>query len=67
MTSITPKAQGHSGSKNSLVANGVDPNDRKTNGLCRADITSTTWAKNTKSGTLSFVPACIHSTQFQGF
>ena len=57
ITSITRKVMGHNGSKKSLVAKGVDENDRKTNGLCMADVTSTTWAKNTKSGDLLFSPA----------
>jgi hypothetical protein len=52
ITSNTEKLKGHNGSKKSLVENGSDANDRKTNGACRAAETSTTWARKTKSGTL---------------
>ena len=35
-----------------LMGNGIDVNNLKTNGTCIAEVTSTTCARNTKFGTL---------------
>lgn len=56
MTNMNTKTNGKNGSKNSLVQNGVEANDLNKNGACIAEVISTTCAKNTKSGTLPFLP-----------
>lgn len=55
MASITKKAKGHIGIKKNFVLKGMELNDRRMNGECIDDIISTTWARKTKSGTLSSV------------
>lgn len=57
MVRITSKEPGHIGSRKALVAKGIELNERKRNGACIDDITSTPCARNTKSGILPFLPS----------
>uniref|UniRef100_A0A0A9HFN0 Uncharacterized protein n=1 Tax=Arundo donax TaxID=35708 RepID=A0A0A9HFN0_ARUDO len=50
------KATGQSGSSTRCVEKGSELHDRNPNGTCIDDVTSTTCARNTKSGTRSFLP-----------
>ena len=59
MTSITMKAMGHNGNKDSFVTKGREAKNLDTNGACIDEVISTTWARNTKSGTFPFFPAFI--------
>jgi hypothetical protein len=53
------KATGQSGSSTGRMAHGSELQERKANGTCIDDTTSTTCARNTKSGTRSFMPVYI--------
>ena len=53
MASMTRKAKGHMGSRKSCTEKGVEAKVRRTKGTCSDCITSTTCARNTKSGTSS--------------